>query len=55
MGGYPMQVVEYVYLEDMMNEVGLFEHTINGNHHTWSNKRNNWIIYSRIDKAICNR
>lgn len=55
MGGCLVQEVEYVDLEYIMNEVGLFEHAINGNHHTWSNKHNNWTIYSRIDRAICNR
>lgn len=54
-GGCPVQEVEYYDLEDMMKVVGLFEYTTHVNHHTWSNKHTNWIIYSRIDKDICNR
>lgn len=53
-GGCPVQEVKYVDLEDMMKEVGLFEHSTHGNHHTWSNKQNNGTIYSRIYRAICN-
>lgn len=54
-GGCPVQEVEYYDLEDMMKVVGLFEYTTHGNHHTWSNKHTNWIIYSRIGKDICDK
>lgn len=38
-----------------MKVTGLFEHTTHGNHHTWSKKHTNGIIYSRIDRAIFNK
>lgn len=38
-----------------MEDIALYEHETRGNHITWSNRPTNGIIYSRIDRAICNR
>lgn len=39
----------------MMSDTQLFEHDTRGNYFTWSNKQVQGLIYSRIDRAICNR
>ncbi|XP_019429404.1 PREDICTED: uncharacterized protein LOC109337009 [Lupinus angustifolius] len=54
-GGARVQLHEYEDLENMMQIVGLFEADMHGPHFTWSNKHTTeGIIYSRIDRAICN-
>jgi hypothetical protein len=42
-------------MDCMMDEIGLYEHDTRGSHFTWSNRQTNGVIYSRIDRAICNR
>lgn len=39
----------------MITEARLFEHETRGNHFTWCNKHTDGLIYSRIDRTICNR
>lgn len=46
---------EFSDLEEMMEEICLHEHETRGSHYTWSNKHTNGMIYSRIDRAICNK
>ncbi|KAI5413590.1 hypothetical protein KIW84_057961, partial [Lathyrus oleraceus] len=53
-GGNEIQEAEYVDLEEMMDDKGLFEHDIKGQHFTWSNKHTNGLIYSQIDRDLCN-
>lgn len=38
----------------MMDTIGLFEHETTGSYFTWSNKHTTRLIYSRIDRALCN-
>lgn len=52
--GCPVQEMEYHDLKMMTNVTGLFEHNTHGNHHTWSNKHTNEIVYSKMDRVICN-
>ncbi|PNX83937.1 hypothetical protein L195_g039987 [Trifolium pratense] len=54
-GGIPVQPAEFYDLDCMMDEIGLYEHDTRGSHFTWSNKHTNGVIYTRIDRAICNR
>lgn len=51
-GGKDIQVAEFYYLEEMMEEAGLHEPETRGSHFTWSNKHTNKMIYSRIDRVI---
>ncbi|XP_058764760.1 uncharacterized protein LOC131638231 [Vicia villosa] len=53
-GGNEVHHNEYCDLENMMDATGLHEHETVGNYYTWSNKHTTRIIYSRIDRAICN-
>lgn len=39
----------------MMEKAELFGHGTKGNYFTWSNKQTNEMIYSRIDRALCNK
>jgi hypothetical protein len=54
-GGKPVQPAEFYDLDCMMDEIGLYEHDTRGSHFTWSSRHTNGVIYSRIDRAICNR
>jgi hypothetical protein len=54
-GGTPIQPAEFYDLDCMMTEIGLYEHDTRGIHFTWSNRHTNGGIYSRIDRAICNK
>lgn len=51
-GGNFMKEVEYKDLNDMMQNVGLFEANMKGGHFTWSNKYTNKVVYYRIDRVI---
>lgn len=53
-GRMEVHLNEYVDLGGMMEEVGLTEHSTAWNTYTWSNKQTQGMIYSRIDRAICN-
>ncbi|XP_058753184.1 uncharacterized protein LOC131626385 [Vicia villosa] len=53
-GGNEVRRAEYIELEELMNDIGLYEHETRGSHYTWSNKHGQGAIYSRIDIAICN-
>lgn len=54
-GGNLVQGFEFADLEQMMLPIGLFENDTRGPHFTWSNNQMNGAIYSRIDKALCNK
>ncbi|XP_058748416.1 uncharacterized protein LOC131621394 [Vicia villosa] len=54
-GGKQVQLAEYVDLEQMMEDVGLYVHETKGEHFTWNNRHTTQMIYSRIDHVICNR
>lgn len=54
-GGNLVQDCEFTDLEQMMLNAGLFEHETRGPHFTWSNNQLNGVIYSKIDRALCNR
>ncbi|CAK8566523.1 unnamed protein product [Lathyrus sativus] len=56
-GGCPVHEVEYQDLDMMMRMkiTGLFEHNTTEKHYTWSKNHTNGAIYSRIDRAICNK
>lgn len=54
-GGNHVQEVKVRDLEEMMEEVGLYEHETKGEHYTWLNRHLNDTIYSRIERAIINR
>lgn len=47
--------MDFDELEGTMNDIGLYEHETIGSHYIWLNKHTNDFIYSRIDRAICNR
>ncbi|XP_058777013.1 uncharacterized protein LOC131651366 [Vicia villosa] len=53
--GSEVHEFEYRDLEYLMESLGLFEHDTKGPHFTWSNKHADGLIYSRIDRALCNR
>ncbi|XP_058751689.1 uncharacterized protein LOC131624791 [Vicia villosa] len=53
-GGNDVHRAEYIDLEEMMSNIGLYEHATRGSYYTWSNKHSQGTIYSRIDRAICN-
>lgn len=53
-GGHMVQVVEYADLEKMMKNGNLFEHDTKGPQYTWSNKQPIGLIFSKIDRALCN-
>ncbi|XP_058775952.1 uncharacterized protein LOC131650248 [Vicia villosa] len=53
-GGNEVQEAEYRDLEQMMENLGLYEHETKGDHFTWFNKQSQGPIYSRIDRALCN-
>lgn len=44
-GGHDVAAYEYADLQDMMDNIGLFEHNMIGPHFTWSNKHVQGVIY----------
>lgn len=54
-GGNLVQEVVVKDLKEMIEVIGLYEHDTKGNYSTWSNIHINGMIYSRIDRAICNK
>lgn len=54
-GGNSVHAYEFQDLSAMMDTVDLFEHDTIGNHFTWTNKHVQGVIYSRIDRALCNQ
>lgn len=53
--GCPIQHGEYINLEKMMENIGLFEHESKGSYYSWSNNHREGTIYSRINRVICNK
>lgn len=53
-GGKDVHPSEYSDMADMIGTVGLTEHETIENHFTWSNKHSTGMIYSMIDRSICN-
>lgn len=53
-GGNDIHRTEYIELEYMMTNIGLYEHDTRGGHYTWSNIHQHGTIYSIIDRAIFN-
>lgn len=47
-GGNAVHMNEFVDLENMMTNLGLFEMPSSGNHFTWSNKHSQGMIYSGL-------
>lgn len=54
-GGNHVQVIELEELENMMRHASIYEHETKGAYFAWSNRHASGTIYSRIDRAICNR
>lgn len=53
-GGNDIHRAEYNELEELMTNIGLYEHETKGSHYTWSNKNKQGTIYNKTDRAICN-
>lgn len=53
-GGKPVHETEYIDLEAMMENIGLFEVDSRGDKFTLSNKRIEGTIYPKIYRAITN-
>ncbi|XP_058751354.1 uncharacterized protein LOC131624433 [Vicia villosa] len=53
-GGNKVHITEYMDMERMMNDSGLFEHETTGPFFTWSNRQTVNPICSKIDRVLIN-
>lgn len=54
LGGKVVMEAKYEDLASMMEKMDLYEKDSQGDHFTWSNKKSNRMIFSRIDRIIAN-